>query len=70
MVEWRGASLAVVLTGIAAVAQAQGLPELLERAVTTHPSVQGQRSQRAVARGALCGRWACARAKPFLPGRG
>jgi len=49
MVEWRGASLAVVLTGIAAVAQAQGLPELLERAVTTHPSVQGQRSQRAVA---------------------
>ena len=49
MVEWRGASLAVVLTGIAACAQAQSLSELLERAVSTHPSVQGQRSQRAVA---------------------
>ncbi|MDH4481565.1 MAG: TolC family protein [Rhodoferax sp.] len=32
-----------------ALVQAQSLPELLERAVTTHPSVQGQRSQRAVA---------------------
>ena len=49
MVEWRGASLAVVLTGLAACAQAQSLSELLERAVSTHPSVQGQRSQRAVA---------------------
>ena len=47
MVEWRGASLAVVLTGIAACAQAQSLSELLERAVSTHPSVQGQRSLRA-----------------------
>ena len=48
---WRGASLGLGL-GFAvatALAQAQSLPELLERAVTTHPSVQGQRSQRAVA---------------------
>ena len=50
---WRGASLGLGLglgfTVATALAQAQSLPELLERAVTTHPSVQGQRSQRAVA---------------------
>jgi len=48
---WRGASLGLGLGFAVATAlvQAQSLPELLERAVTTHPSVQGQRSQRAVA---------------------
>jgi adhesin transport system outer membrane protein len=46
---WRGISLVWGLTAVAALAQAQSLPELLERAVTTHPSVQGQRSQGAVA---------------------
>ena len=49
MVGWRGALMAVGLTGVAAAAQAQGLVELLERALETHPLVQGQRSQRAVA---------------------
>lgn len=37
------------VTLFATTAQAQSLSDLLERAVTTHPSVQGQRSQRAVA---------------------
>lgn len=49
MAGWRGALLAVGLTGIGASAQSQSLTELMERAVATHPSVQGQRSQRAVA---------------------
>ena len=50
MVEWRSVMLALACTAGAAHVQAQqSLDALLERAVNTHPSVQGQRSQRAVA---------------------
>ena len=50
MVEWRSMMLALACTAGAAHVQAQqSLEALLERAVSTHPSVQGQRSQKAVA---------------------
>ena len=49
MVEWRSALLAMAWTALGAAAQAQSLGVMLERAVSTHPSVQGQRSQKAVA---------------------
>jgi len=39
----------MLATVFATAVQAQSLGDLLERAVTTHPSVRGQRSQRAVA---------------------
>ena len=49
MFEWRSALLALAWTALGAGSQAQSLDALLERTVTTHPSVQGQRSQKAVA---------------------
>ncbi len=49
MVDWRKALLALAWAAPGAFAQAQSLDVLLERAVSTHPSVQGQRSQQAVA---------------------
>jgi len=49
MFEWRSATLALAWTAMAASAQAQSLAELLQSAVTQHPSVLGQRSQQAVA---------------------
>jgi len=49
MFEWRSAMLALAWTALAPSAQAQSLADLLQSAVNTHPSVQGQRSQRAVA---------------------